>query len=57
MEISYLIHEALEQVGLIVVSVRDQDNTQQGITVILSGPTPESEAQAAEIVASFFTPE
>lgn len=51
------IHGALEQAGLAVVSVRNTDDTQKGIVVFLSKPTPEDEAKAAEIVASFFTPE
>ncbi len=51
------IHGALEQAGLAVVSVRNTDDTQKGIVVFLSEPTPEDEAKAAEIVASFFTPE
>lgn len=51
------IHGALEQAGLAVVSVRNTDDTQKGIVVFLSESTPEDEAKAAEIVASFFTPE
>lgn len=51
------IHDAIEQAGLSVLSVRNTDDTQAGIVVFLSGPTPEAEAQAAAIVASFFTPE
>lgn len=51
------IHSVLEQEGLSVLTVRNTDDTQAGIVVFLSEPTPEAEAQAAEIVASFFTPE
>lgn len=49
------IHSALEQAGLAVVSVRNTDDTQAGIVVFLSESSPEEEAQAAAIVASFFT--
>lgn len=49
------LHSALEQAGLTVLSVRNTDDTQAGIVVFLSESTPEAEAQAAEIVASFFT--
>lgn len=49
------IHDAIDQAGLAVVSVRNTDDTQKGIMVFLSKPTSEDEAKAAEIVASFFT--
>lgn len=49
------LHAQLEQAGLSVLSVRNTDDTQAGIVVFISEPTPEAEAKAAEIVASFFT--
>lgn len=49
------LHDTLEQAGLSVLSVRNTDDTQEGIVVFLIESTPEAEARAAEIVASFFT--
>lgn len=53
-EISYQIHDALEQAGLPVVSVRDQNGTRNGITITLSDPTPEQSAEAEVIADQVF---
>jgi len=57
MNLTTQITEALIEAGLSIDGVNNKDNTEKGITVFLIDPTPEKEAQAAAIVASFFTPE
>ena len=48
------LHDALEQSGLSVLSVRNTDDTQKGIIVFLSEPTADDEAKAAEVVQAYF---
>ena len=48
------LHDALEQSGLSVLSVRNTDDTQKGVVVFLSEPTAEDEAKAADVVQAFF---
>jgi VCBS repeat-containing protein len=54
MDLSFEIHTALEQAGLPVITVRDQDGTRQGITITLNSPTPEQVAQAEQIADQVF---
>ena len=48
------IHSALDQAGLPVLSVRNADNTRQGITITLDNPTPDQTAQAEQIADQVF---
>ena len=54
MDISYQIHSAIDQAGLPIISVRDQDGTRSGITILLDNPTPEQTAQAEAIADQVF---
>lgn len=48
------IHIALEQAGLPVLGVCNQNDTRQGITIKLDNPTPEKIAQAEQIADQVF---
>ena len=54
MDLSTQIHIALEQAGLPVLGVSDQDSTKEGIVVRLTNPTPKQQAEANAIIDSFF---
>ena len=54
MEYATEIHTQLEQAGLPVLSVRNSDNTRQGITITLDNPTPEQTAEAEAIADQVF---